>query len=1518
MVFTNTPTTPVPHHVYRLELANELLTRGDAAGALSTFDALLGPDTRSKEELHSLLAQKRLSWQHIVPPSRVLEFVFPLAEVPTSILSQNPALIADAKKWANVLNPNVCCATHYLVFGKSELEVAARPALPGTSSEPRDKHLVHVFPTLPISGVLAAPHRVTFVSLYAPSDAFSSWSDAVRADFHVSRGLCYTALHLLSAATDSDVGTFKFKFGGTLPLAHAIASYASALALSESHSGATSALKILAANVDALVVVDVLVKLSDAPLVAPTSPAVAGFMRHFGPGGSPAPAPAPAFAPAPAPAPAFVSAPAPALGTLGLLGGASLGARTKCLVVNLAAPILLPRLVSVLKESSDTFRALQFIKALRELSRILPSPGALSVADITGALCAVGAEFLRGGYYDRALEMYTEASTLFPSSIPARSGVLDALRSLGRWDAYFATCEAIQGDAGASTDMKEWVAAKLAAGALDYRVVCVEKVKAGLQQGASGAHAHRVSLSVDPSPDALDTASVACVSLAHSLQAADRVICRLASLTRVQSLLIEISTVESGRVTSRQQVGESLAAVRGAEKVWRAAGAVATHAASGGASESALRSLVSTRMIHACYVASAVTTATAAVLDEIAACDNVLQDASPVRGTGAPSLYYKLDEALRAAMCEGPLDSPGAMSLHAAVNALNQWRADHSSALSKLLSSAPERSIASVVSSASALVDGAPSLASIGGGILLRSAEQLSVWRSDAARSLSETAQDRERLNAPLADLRQLQAELSSENSACEAMCSVVRGAPAARDAVKEARRALRAAQRAVEDAHEEGRPLPPDTDARLDRLKTGVSKAEAVLEAQAAVTAVHAAAGLAEAVAFRLSLVTPPPPAPSGVPTSSIEFYWAQLVSAGLAVPRSAASYRDAAPLSHSTGLVSRAVLRGTDEHVVLKRFPLAAGSAAFLNEVSLLRVVDHPNVIAVQCVWRDESFYVLQFPFIEGGALPDWLAAAPRSFGDRLRLFRGVVRGVAYLHAQRIVHRDLKPTNILVGGDGAPRLCDLGISLGLDSALMTTLGTTAGGGAGAGTEAYKSPEQLRRERAAPASDIYALGLILYELVVDAPYPLEPHQRREASIPPALPSFGATDAPEVIAMLRLGATHASAELTLSLLRLLLAPNPGDRPSSHAVLANPLMDDVVERGGSGKIPAASARAHTSVQTPAQLAVALGVAERAVRRALTAPRPTPTPIPVSLQGAAAPDRIARLEAAFVELAVSSAPACVTSDDSGAAISTDRLADALFTGVIAPSRGLFTVSTEDGAQTSLLPSLGATREQCLLLQGVGAALASAARDGHLVDAVPRLPELMFDVLLVGHEALSRGASLSSLLRHLAAWDADLARNFTYLLASPVKGNTDSVELRDGRGVSVPVTEANKEAVLREQVCHALLSSRARSWDALRAGFMCVGGGGEEVGNAVSVAAAAEGVPPSSVLRNLLYGSASRRAAADDAASVAAIRAAGAQPCPKCGVQTVRFAGCPHMTCPCGQHWNWAGYTPVDPML
>ena len=152
----------------------------------------------------------------------------------------------------------------------------------------------------------------------------------------------------------------------------------------------------------------------------------------------------------------------------------------------------------------------------------------------------------------------------------------------------------------------------------------------------------------------------------------------------------------------------------------------------------------------------------------------------------------------------------------------------------------------------------------------------------------------------------------------------------------------------------------------------------------------------------------------------------------------------------------------------------------ARFLREQQILARLNHPHIARL----FDVGINVDGVPYIvmervDGEPITRWCDAHALGIEARLRLLRSVFAAVAYAHQNLIVHRDLKPGNILVGSDGAPRLLDFGIAKLLDAGDETT--HTQGR---ALTPGYAAPEQYRGGAITTATDVYALGVVLYELL--------------------------------------------------------------------------------------------------------------------------------------------------------------------------------------------------------------------------------------------------------------------------------------------------------------------------------------------------------------------------------------------------------------------------------------------------
>ncbi len=180
-----------------------------------------------------------------------------------------------------------------------------------------------------------------------------------------------------------------------------------------------------------------------------------------------------------------------------------------------------------------------------------------------------------------------------------------------------------------------------------------------------------------------------------------------------------------------------------------------------------------------------------------------------------------------------------------------------------------------------------------------------------------------------------------------------------------------------------------------------------------------------------------------------------------------------------------------GLDSHNLLNRFR---------NERQTLAGLDHPNIVKLlDGGSTPDGLPFLVMDYVEGSPIDEFCDQRRLSIDDRLDLFAKVCDAVQYAHQKLVVHRDLKPSNIMVVADGTPRLLDFGIAKVLNpepssqSLLVTQTGTRCM------TPAYASPEQMRGKSVTPATDIYSLGVVLYELLTGhRPYRLTQHTPAE------------------------------------------------------------------------------------------------------------------------------------------------------------------------------------------------------------------------------------------------------------------------------------------------------------------------------------------------------------------------------------------------------------------------------------
>ncbi|MGD8393924.1 MAG: protein kinase [Candidatus Eiseniibacteriota bacterium] len=255
-------------------------------------------------------------------------------------------------------------------------------------------------------------------------------------------------------------------------------------------------------------------------------------------------------------------------------------------------------------------------------------------------------------------------------------------------------------------------------------------------------------------------------------------------------------------------------------------------------------------------------------------------------------------------------------------------------------------------------------------------------------------------------------------------------------------------------------------------------------------------------------------------------------------ATPDEIGAYRIEAEIGRGgMGVVFRGIDRRLGRTVAIKSLPMGLAEdarfmARFEREARTLAALNHPNIGGIHGIEEHEGRKYLVLEYVDGETLADRIARGPLRVGETLEIGHQIADGLAAAHDAGFIHRDLKPANVKVASDGTVKILDFGLARsattsnpdsGVTTAVVSSRITTPG--AILGTLQNMSPEQVRGEQTDRRTDLWALGVILYEcLTGSSPFSrISPGETTAAILTeePDLDRLQASTPTEVVALIR-------------------------------------------------------------------------------------------------------------------------------------------------------------------------------------------------------------------------------------------------------------------------------------------------------------------------------------------------------------------------------------------------------------
>ncbi len=231
---------------------------------------------------------------------------------------------------------------------------------------------------------------------------------------------------------------------------------------------------------------------------------------------------------------------------------------------------------------------------------------------------------------------------------------------------------------------------------------------------------------------------------------------------------------------------------------------------------------------------------------------------------------------------------------------------------------------------------------------------------------------------------------------------------------------------------------------------------------------------------------------------------------------------------------------------------------AARFQREIKLLASLNHPNIAALRTALTIDNQLVMIMEYVEGTTLAFRLQQGPISVPDAVNYIDQALNALSYAHQQHVIHRDIKPANMILTPQGVIKLMDFGIARAGDERSLTMTGTTLG------SLSYMSPEQVKGEATDARSDLYSVGVSLYEMVTGqrpfqahSDYSIMAAHVREIPKPPIELQQGLPPALNEIILIAIAKEPAQRFQTADAFRNALSNVPAAASASQATAPSP-------------------------------------------------------------------------------------------------------------------------------------------------------------------------------------------------------------------------------------------------------------------------------------------------------------------------------------------------------------------------